>query len=521
MTMEEKKKQKITRRNFLKNAGGAVAAASIIGGLSLSASEAEAALLPKKWDETYDVVVIGSGFAGLAAAYEAKKAGASVVILEKMRTPGGNSIINGGVVSAAGSPKEEKAGIKDSSELLFKDMLTAGLGMNHSELAKMVADHSNDTVQWTINELGVKYKEDLTQEGGHSIPRMYSTYNQSGSAIVNQQLLKLKELGVQPRTSCFLTKIYRDDDGRGRVKGVQIRDGYVFPKADSGKMKNIKAKKAVVLATGGFGEDVAFRTIQDPRLTADFPTTNQPGATAEALREALRIGCMPVQLSWIQLGPWGSPDEKGMGLSPFFAQLCCAMYGLWIDTKTGKRFVNELADRKIRADAIIRVGNKCIAFTDADGYAIGQKLLGDMMTKIIERGVVRSYKTLDEMAAAYNCPVEPLKETIDKYNKGVSAGKDEEWGRYLQKDQKQLTSAPYYALRLTPKVHHCMGGVNITVEAKAKDILTDQPIPGLYSAGEVTGGVHGAVRLGSCGTLDCLVFGRIAGQNAVKEKAWG
>lgn len=520
MSKEEKKTQKLTRRNFLKQAGGAVAAAGIASGFSLSASEAEAALLPKKWDEMYDVVVIGSGFAGLAAAYEAKKAGASVVILEKMRTAGGNSIINGGVVSAAGSPKEDKAGIKDTSELLLKDMLAAGLSMNHFELAKMVADRSNDTVQWTISELGVKYKEDLTQEGGHTVPRMYSTYNQSGSAIVNQQLLKLKELGVQPRTSCFLTKIYRDEDGRGRVKGVQIRDGYVFPKADSGKIKNIKARKAVVLATGGFGQDVAFRTIQDPRLTADFPTTNHPGATAEALREALRIGCIPVQLSWIQLGPWGSPDEKGMGLAPFFAQLCCAMYGLWIDTKTGKRFVNELADRKIRADAIIRVGNKCIAFTDAGGYVIGQKLLGDIMPKIIERGVVKSYKTLEEMAAAYNCPVEPLKETIDKFNKGVAAGKDEEWGRYLQKGQKQLTSAPYYALRLTPKVHHCMGGVNITVEAKAKDILTDQPIPGLYSAGEVTGGVHGAVRLGSCGTLDCLVFGRIAGQNAAKEKAW-
>jgi flavocytochrome c len=520
MDKEEKKSQKLTRRNFLKNAGGAVAAASIVSGLSLSASNAEATLLPKKWDETYDVVVIGSGFAGLAAAYEAKKAGASVVILEKMRTPGGNSIINGGVVSAAGSPKEEKAGIKDSPELLFKDMLTAGLQLNHYQLAKMVADQSNATVQWTISELGVKYKEDLTQEGGHSIPRMYSTYNQSGSAIVNQQLLKLKELGVQPRTGCFLTKIYRDEDGRGRVKGVQIREGYLFPKVDSGKIKNIKAGKAVVLATGGFGEDVAFRTIQDPRLTADFPTTNQPGATAEAMREALRIGCIPVQLSWIQLGPWGSPDEKGMGLAPFFAQLCCAMYGLWIDTKTGKRFVNELADRKIRADAIIKAGNKCIAFTDAGGYAIGQKLLGDIMPKIIERGVVKSYNSLEEMAAAYNCPVESLKETIDRFNKGVAAGKDEEWGRYLQKEQKPLTSAPYYALRLTPKVHHCMGGVNITVEAKAKDILTDQPIPGLYAAGEVTGGVHGAVRLGSCGTLDCLVFGRIAGQNAVKEKAW-
>ena len=518
MNEERDTNKKLTRRNFLKTTG-AVAATGIVAGALNIKSTAEAAVMPKKWDETYDVVIIGSGFAGLAAAYEAKKVGASVVILEKMRTPGGNSIINGGVVSAAGSPKEEKAGIKDSPDLLLKDMLTAGLNLNHVELAKIVADRSNETVQWTITELGVKYKEDLTQEGGHSVPRMYSTYNQSGSAIVTQQLAKLKELGVQPRLQCYLTKIYRDDEGRGRVKGVEIRERYVFPKADSGKVKNIKANKAVILATGGFGNDVAFRMIQDPRLTADFPSTNQPGATAEALREALRIGCTPLQLSWIQLGPWGSPDEKGMGLSPFFAQLCCAMYGLWIDTKTGKRFINELADRKIRADAIIKAGNKCIAFTDATGYEIGKKLLGDMMTKIQERGVVKSYNTIDEMAAAYNCPAAPLKESIEKWNKSVLAGKDEEWGRYLQKSQQPLGKGPYYALRLTPKVHHCMGGVNITPEAKATDILTDKPVPGLYAAGEVTGGVHGAVRLGSCATLDCLIFGRIAGQNAVKEKA--
>ena len=520
MVEHEKSTAAMTRRNFLKKTGGAVAVAGMAGGLSLTAQTADAASLPKKWDATYDVVVIGSGFAGLAAAYEAKKAGASVVVLEKMRTPGGNSIINGGVVSAAGSPKEETAGIKDSPELLLKDMLTAGLNLNHVELAKIVADKSNETVQWTISELGVKYKADLTQEGGHSVPRMYSTYNQSGSAIVTQQLAKLKEIGVQPRMQCYLTKIYRDQDGRGRVLGVEIREGYVFPKANSGKIKNIKARKAVVLASGGFGNDVAFRTIQDPRLTAEFPSTNHPGATAESLREALRIGCTPLQLSWIQLGPWGSPDEKGMGLAPFFAQLCCAMYGLWIDTKTGKRFVNELADRKIRADAIIKAGNKCIAFTDAGGYAIGQKLLGDIMVKIQERGAVKSYPTLEEMAAAYNCPIAPLKETIDRFNKGVAAGKDEEWARYLQKDQKPLTTGPYYALRLTPKVHHCMGGVNITRDGKATDILTDQPIPGLYAAGEVTGGVHGAVRLGSCATLDCLIFGRIAGLNAAKEKSW-
>ena len=517
---KEKKGASLTRRNFLKTAGGAAAVAGLTaGGLTAAPWTAEAAAIPKKWDETYDVVVIGSGFAGLAAAYEAKKAGASVVVLEKMRTPGGNSIINGGVVSAAGSPKDQEQGIQDSPELLLKDMLTAGLHLNHVELAKMVADQSWPTVKWTIDELGVKYKDKLSQEGGHSVPRMYSTYNQSGSAIVQQQLAKLKELGVQPKLQSYLAKIYRDADGR--VKGVQIREKYVFPKADSGKLKNIKARKAVVLATGGFGNDVAFRTIQDPRLTAEFPSTTQPGATAEATREAFRIGCTPVQLSWIQLGPWGSPDEKGMGLSPFFAQLCAAMYGLWIDTKTGKRFVNELADRKIRADAIIRVGNKCIAMTDAYGFSIGQKLIAESLPVLMERGVVKKYETLEEMAAAYSCPIEPLKETIEKFNKGVAAGKDEEWGRYLQKNQKPLGPGPWYALRLTPKIHHCMGGVNINVKAQALDVMTDQPIPGLYAAGEASGGVHGAVRLGSCATLDCLIFGRIAGRNAAAEKTWG
>jgi len=520
MVEDRKDHKSLSRRNFLKTAGGAAAVAGLAAsGVALTPWTAEAAKLPKKWDETYDVVVIGSGFAGLAAAYEAKKAGASVVVLEKMRTPGGNSIINGGVVSAAGSPMEAKEGVQDSPELLLKDMLTAGLNLNHVELAKMVAYQSNDTVQWTINELGVKYKDKLSQEGGHSVPRMYSTYNQSGSAIVTQQLVKLKELGVVPKTQTLLTQIYRDSDGR--VKGIQIREKYAFPKEDSGKIKNIKARKAVVLATGGFGNDVAFRTIQDPRLVTEFPSTNQPGATAEALREALRVGCTPVQLSWIQLGPWGSPDEKGMGLSPFFAQLCCAMYGLWVDTKTGKRFVNELADRKIRADAIIRVGNKCIAFTDAAGYAFGQKAIAEAMPKLIERGVVKKYETIEDMAAAHNCPVAPLKETIEKFNKGVLAGKDEEWGRYLQKNQKPLGPGPWYALRLTPKVHHTMGGVNMNTKAQATDVMTDKPIPGLYAAGEVTGGVHGAVRLGSCATLDCLIFGRIAGQNAAAEKNWG
>ena len=153
---------------------------------------------------------------------------------------------------------------------------------------------------------------------------------------------------------------------------------------------------------------------------------------------------------------------------------------------------------------------------DRRKISIGEKLIAESLLKLLERGVVKKYDTLEAMAAAYNCPLEPLKATIETFNKGVVAGKDEEWGRYLQKNQKPLGSGPYYALRLMPKVHHTMGGININAKAQAIDVMTDKPIAGLYVAGEVTGGV----RLGSCATRDCLIFGRIAGQNASKDKIW-
>lgn len=516
-TYKDKVKSDLTRRNLLK--AGAIAA--VASGLSINTSRARAqakTMLPSEWDEEFDVVVIGSGFAGLAAAHEAKKAGASVVVLEKMRVPGGNSIINGGIWSLAGTPIQEQAGIEDSPELLLKDMMAAGLGLNHRELAQKVAEESLNTLNWTINELDVQYLKEGSQLGGHSVPRSYTTYNQSGSGIVTQQLVKLKELGVEPRTQVIMRALLRDDDGR--IKGVAVGEGYRHPADDASPSRFIKAKKAVVLATGGFSNDSAFRMQQDPRLTDDFDTTNQPGTTAEALREALNIGCTPIQLSWIQLGPWTSPDEKGMGMAWTFA-LVCAQYGLWVDTLTGKRIVNELADRKTRADAIIAAGNRCIAFCDANAYPYAKAMPGGRMEKLLERGIVQRFETLADMATAYDCPVESLQQTIAQFNTSVEANKDAEWGRYLQTNQPLINAAPFYVSRLSPKIHHTMGGVGINVHAQALDISNGDPIPGLYCAGEVTGGVHGAVRLGGCAVGDCLVFGRIAGQNAAAEQVWG
>jgi flavocytochrome c len=295
----------------------------------------------------------------------------------------------------------------------------------------------------------------------------------------------------------------------------------VFPRAGSGKQKFIRARKAVILAYGGFASDVSFRLMQDPKLSGAMDCTNQPGATAELLRESLRIVAVPIQLSWIQVGPWGSADEKGFGLGPHFAQEAAAMFGIWVEAGTGKRFISELANRKIRADAIMNIMNKggnCIAICDKAGLH-GEVV--ELVPKMIESGVVKPFNSIEEIAAAYKVPLDPLKQQVEQYNRYVAQGKDDQLGRYMHKDLKPLgTDKPIYVLRLMPKVHYCMGGINIDTSGRVTDITTDKPIPGLYAAGEASGGIHGAVRLGSCSSLSSLVFGRIVGKNAAAEKAW-
>jgi flavocytochrome c len=316
-------------------------------------------MIPKKWDEETDVIVVGSGFAGLAAAIEAKNAGCSVIILEKMKGFGGNSTISDGVIAAAGTRMQAKDGIDDSPELMYADMLKAGLSLNQPELVRTLTEASAEVFQWTIDYLGVEYLDRVDQFGGHSVPRSYTPQNRSGSGIIKQQLRIVKELGMQVRTRVALRNILKDGDDR--VCGVVVREGYLHADSSSGISKYIKARKAVILASGGFGNDIEFRTSQDPRLTREIGSTNKFSTTAEALREAIRIGAMPVHLSWIQLGPWASPDEKGYGCGPEFASYIAFAHGIMVDPATGKRFINELADRKIRADAILQIGRPCPA----------------------------------------------------------------------------------------------------------------------------------------------------------------
>jgi len=498
-----------SRRNLIKTGAaglGALAAGGLVSAMTPGVAKA-AKPVPSSWDEEYDVVVVGSGYAALSAAIESHMAGAKTVIIEKMKVAGGNSIINGGLLAAPGTPLQQQEGIKDSPEIYYQDMLKAGLNMNHAPLARIVAENVRDALMWTI-DMGVEYKPRLNHLGGHSVPRTYNTTNSSGSGIVRPMLDKVKELGIPIKTKRKMTTMFIDDNGQ--IQGIEVRDGYRHGKEDSGKLKTIKANRGVVMATGGFSKDEPFRKAQDPRLGAEFnvDSTNQPGATAEAIKETLRIGGNPVHLSWIQLGPWASADEQGFGVGSMFSILAAFPFGFMVDSDTGKRFVNELADRKTRADIMLTRKRPPVVITDENGVKFASTL-----PQCLERGVVKKYDTLAEVAEANQIPVKELEATMTAYNGYVKNGEDLEFGKRFREGHDQL-KAPFYAIRLWPKVHHCMGGVQVDEKARVVNNEGWKPIKGLYAAGEVVGGIHGASRLGSCAIADCLVFGRIAGKSA-------
>ena len=462
------------------------------------------------WDQETDVVVVGSGFAGLAAAIEARQAGCSVIVLEKMKGFGGNSTISDGCMAAAGTDFQREAGIEDSPALMYQDMLAAGLGLNQPELVRVVTQKSNEAFEWTRQYLGVEYQARVDRFGGHSLERSHATQNRTGADIIKQQLKKARQLGVQIKTKAFLCKIYKYHSGR--VNGVQIRQGYQYPDTASGTVSSIKARRAVILATGGFGNDVHFRSAQDPRLDTSIDSTNKYSATGGALREAIRIGALPVHLSWIQLGPWACPDEKGYGIGPDFSSYIAFPFGIIVDPKKGCRMVNEMADRKIRADALLNVGHPCVCLVDQQGIDAS----GFGVEHCVRKGVVKQFDTLKALAAEYGMPADALEETVSRYNQFVRDESDRDFGKPISEKVAPIQQAPFYAMRVWPKVHYTMGGILINTKAQVLD-LNQQPILGFYAAGEVAGGVHGACRLGSCAIVDCLVFGRIAGQEAAMQ----
>ena len=458
-----------------------------------------------QWNEQVDVLIVGSGFAGLTAAIEARESGKNVLVIEKMKSAGGNSVISDGGIAAPGTRLQKKWGIEDSEKMMYDDMLNAGLGLNTPKLLYTFVSNAKSAFEWTIDVLKVPYLERVDIFGGHGIARCYTPEGVSGGTIIKKMLQKIDELGISILYSTSFRSIIKDE--QGHVIGAAVLKEYDY-KTDTGTPSKIRTQRGIILASGGYGADVDFRSIQDPRLDEEIQTTNKPFATAEVLKSAFKIGAASVQLSQIQLGAWSSPDEHGFGHGPLFADYILFQYGVIIDPHTGKRFVNELGDRKQSADAILRIGHPCIGI--ADDKAV--KYAGWDISKAIRKGVVKTYDAMDDLATFYDMNAEALQASINRYNGFVQKGTDDDFQKPIVDEAYPIEKAPFYAMRLWPKVHFTMGGLSINERAQVLD-FNGNTINGLYAAGEVVGGVHGASRLGSCAITECIVFGRIAGQN--------
>lgn len=514
-----------SRRGFLKSAvaasGAIMAAAAANAGIPASAV--------KSYEEEFDVVIIGSGFAGMACALKAGRAGLRVLMLEKMSVVGGNSAICGGNVACPGNPVQKAQGIKDSKELFIEDCLRDGLGINHTNLLATIADRCNDTIKMVV-DCGCEFVPNhMLFEGGHSVPRSYEIKAGSGSGYIRPMHAELKKIkNVVIRTRAKFDDFVVSDD-KSEVLGVTYRSGYRFNNKlvsddlenKTGKSHTVRAKLGVMLAAGGFSRDIWFRQIQDPRVVPSTDSTNQPGATAGVLIKALGIGAAPVQLCWLQFLPYCNPNEKGFGVSVNFTNHACMDLGLVVDRKTGKRFMDEHAGRKIKADAMFKVigndKNYPIAVCDD---AIVKAINPSFVRLPLEMGTVKKFDTLEALAKHFGIKQDAFLAEVKKFNNFVKEGNDKDFHRILKFNKGlDVSKPPFYGIEVCPKIHHTMGGVMINNNAQVISATTHAPIKGLYAGGEVAGGVHGASRLGTVAVIDALTFGMIAGEQFAKMKA--
>ncbi len=487
----------LTRRFFLGTAPAA-AAVGILG--STVATTAEAAI---KWDETYNVVVIGAGGAGLTAAVSAKEAGAKkVVVLEKMMFAGGNTIRAGGGFNAAIKADYEKAGIKDSPKLHAEQTLAAGDGRGDPVLVNQLTEKAPESVQW-LKDHGVKFQDHIYQIYGGLYKRARNPLGPRGGAYIKALLEVCKKEDIPIMFNARVVEIIREGNLSGRVLGVKVEL--------KGKTMYIRATNAVVAAAGGFAASDRLTSISDPRMEK-LGTTNHPGATGDVLTDLVDIGAGTRGLDYIQCIPGGVPGEK------YPPNLFTHVDRFLFINLNGQRFIKEDARRDVLRDAMLDQP-KAIAWTlvDADGFEQQKNSKGPENEAALKAGTLYYADTIEDLAKKTGLPAKELKEAVDTYNKAVDTKKDP-FGRAETVLVNKIIKAPFYAGRVTMKRHHTMGGVIINKDAQVID-RHGNVIPGLYAAGEVTGGIHGTNRVGGNAMADIFTYGRIAGVNAAKNPA--
>jgi flavocytochrome c len=456
----------------------------------------------------FEVIVIGSGFAGLTAAIECKMNGGNVVVLEKMKAVGGNSIISDGGIAAPNTLEQHNLGIKDSNELMFEDMMKSAEGLNNPLITKIVCDNALDAYQWSKDILNVKYMPRVDIFGGHQVPRCYSPDPLSGSTIILCMKQKCEALGIEIRTGNYVESFILDHN---QVIGVQVDAHYSLDPLHPKDIQFLYASKAVIVATGGFAADTKFIQKYNSDFDGLSQTTNKKTSTAEVLEACIDIQCATAYLDHIQWMPWSTNNETGYGRGGLFGDYIVSSYGILINTHTGERFVNELGNRKIVTQELLKVKD-VIGIVDSTSVEKAGWDLGIALKK----GIIKSHNTIDEIADLYTIPKLKLRSTITEYNRIILNKENDPWGKIIEPWMTPLTKAPFYSMTIAPKTHYSLGGLVTNSDTQVLN-MDGQIIPGLFAVGEVTGLTHGANRLGSCSVTECLVMGRIAGRKSINK----
>ena len=494
----------------------------------------------KDIEETVDVVVVGAGGAGMTAAITATDAGKKVIVVESQPIAGGNSVRSTGGMNAAKTPYQDKnefkeaAGVEktlataaekfadnatitalaatvksqwdayqanpqgyfDSVELMELDTLIGGKGKNNPELVKTLAENSAAAIEW-LASIGAEVKN-VGAFGGASVKRIHRPVNADGKVTaVGAYIVPILEKNLQDRNVQFLFDTTANEIIMKDGKAVGIK-----ATGKDGHKVTINAK-SVVIATGGFGANAEMVEKYKPELKG-FATTNAEGAQGQGIDMATAVGAATVDMDQIQIHPTVHIEEDG---NAHLITEGLRGDGAILVNAEGKRFYDEVSTRD-------KVSAAIIAQPDKSAWLVVDQSMVDKSAVIagyIKSGYTVTGATYEELAKAMGVDEATFVSTMNTWNQAVEAKSDAEFNR--TSFANPLTTAPYYAIKITPAVHHTMGGIVINPKA---EVLNEkgEVISGLFAAGEVTGGVHGANRLGGNAVADFVVFGRIAGQSA-------
>ena len=455
---------------------------------SLVPKEAEDKALEEQTLEA-DVVVIGAGGAGMTAAITAHEAGKEVILLEKMPYAGGNTTKSTGGMNAAETSVQAELGIEDSVQTFIDDTMTGGKNVNDLALVTTMAENSAEAIDW-LASIGAPLPE-VSFSGGATNKRIHRPEGGAavGPYLVEKLLAKIGEDEISLLYNTEATELIVED---GAVTGVKATgDGISY---------TINAK-AVVLATGGFGANLEMCAEYNPDL-AGFVTTNSPCATGDGIKMAEAAGAATVDMEQIQIHPTVYQATSLMVTESVRGG------GAILVNASGERFVDEMETRDVVSAAEI-------AQEGGYAYLVFDQAQRDNLSAIdsyVSNGLTVQADTIEGLASEMGVDAANLQATVEAWNKAVAEQNDEAFGRTTGMDV-DISVAPFYAIQIAPGIHHTMGGVKIDTTASVIGV-DGEPIPGLFAAGEVTGGVHGANRIGGNAVADIIVFGRIAGQSA-------